>query len=411
MSNNKYNFSKKHWGVIFLCYLLFLIATAVTTDSENVILPKLSAQNNWDYSLVLTLATVAGVSTVIGNIILGKLCEKYGGKFSIIFGLLSAAVFAYIYGTSKSLGVFVIGLIGTISCGQSISFFGANSVVANWFPKKKGLAMGLITIGPPTSTIIMVSVLNHIINKNGVNGGIYTICAALILMAVVCAFAVKNTPEEVGCTPDNLPVAEYEKIEEVEATATLSTKELFKKKDFWAILLIVGICNMCLTGLMAQWLVRYTSSGFSETKAAMLMSICAVVGIFGSVVAGYLENKLGTKKGYSLLATIFATAFILNFTNVLPLMYLSVPMFGLCITLFQIYMPAFEITVFGRDNFKKVNSLIFPVACMCGQAAFLVIALCIKLFGEVRSAYMVFALLLILTVMLAMTLKAETKME
>jgi MFS family permease len=162
---------------------------------------------------------------------------------------------------------------------------------------------------------------------------------------------------------------------------------------------------------MAQWLVRYTSSGFSETKAAMLMSICAVVGIFGSVVAGYLENKLGTKKGYSLLAIIFATAFILNFTNVLPLMYLSVPMFGLCITLFQIYMPAFEITVFGRDNFKKVNSLIFPVACMCGQAAFLVIALCIKLFGEVRSAYMVFALLLILTVMLAMTLKAETEME
>lgn len=413
MKSNKYNFSKKHWGIIFLCYLLFMIATAVTTDSENVILPKLAAQNNWDYSVVLTLATVAGVSTVVGNLLLGKLCEKRGGKFSILFGIIASAFFVFLYGTSKSLPVFVIGLIGTICCGQSISFFGANSIIANWFPTKKGLAMGFVTVGPPTSTIVMVSVLNMIINKNGVNGGIYTICIALLVMAIVCVLTIKNTPEEVGCTPDNLPVEktvanEKDKINISDDSnkTVLTTGEILKNRDFWAILFIVSISNMCLTGLMAQWLVRYTSSGFPEAKAATLMSICAIVGIFGSIFAGYVENKLGTKKAYAVLAAVFATAFILNVSNILPLMYISVPMFGMCITLFQIFMPAFEITVFGRDNFKKVNGMIFPIACMSGQAAFIVIAACIRAFGEVRFSYIVFAILLLITIMLALTLRA-----
>jgi len=119
----KYNFSKRHWLVVILCFLLFLLANAVTSDSENVILPKLAAANGWDYSLVLTLATVAGCTSVVGSFILGRICEKKGGKFAIILGLGLSAFFVFLYGTSKSLLVFVIGLFGTICCGQAVSFW------------------------------------------------------------------------------------------------------------------------------------------------------------------------------------------------------------------------------------------------------------------------------------------------
>lgn len=399
----KYNFGKKHWLVIVICFVLFLLANAVTSDSENVILPKLAAANGWDYSLVLTLATVAGCSSVVGSLLLGKICEKMGGKFVIIFGLIASAAFVFLYGTSKSLLVFVIGLFGTICCGQSISFFGANSVVANWFPKKKGLAMGIISIGPPAATIIMVSVLNAIIGKAGIAGGIFTLCGVCILVALICGVLVHNTPEEVGETPDNLPVIEKVVIGE-EAESTITTGELLKTKAFWMVVAICGICSMSQTGLMAQWLVRYTSNGYTETKAAFMMSICAVAGIFGSMIAGNIENRLGTKKGYVVLAIWFMVSLLLNFTNITPLVYLSVPMFGLSITLYQIFMPAFEISVFGRENFKVVNGILFPLVSMCGQLTFLVIALCMNLFGEVRFAYIVFTILLGVTVPISLAL-------
>ncbi len=402
----KYNFSRKHWLVIAICFVLFLLANAVTADSENVILPKLAEANGWDYSFVLTLATVAGCSSVVGSLLLGKLCEKMGGKFAILFGLVASAAFVFLYGTSKFYLIFVIGLFGTICCGQSVSFFGANSLVANWFPKKKGLAMGIISIGPPVATIFMVSVLNAIIGKAGITGGIFTLCGVCLVVAAICAVLVHNTPEEVGETPDNLPVDSTKSADE-ELKPTMTAGDLVKNKSFWAVAAICGICSLSQTGLMAQWLVRYTSNGYSETKAALMMSICAVAGIFGSMIAGNIENRLGTKKGYVVLAVWFMVSFMLNFTNITPLVYLSVPMFGLSITLYQIFMPAFEISVFGRENFKVVNGILFPIVSMSGQLTFLVIALCMNLFGEVRFAYIVFTVLLGITIALSLSLKEE----
>lgn len=415
----KYNFSARHWSMIGICFLLCLLANAVTSDSENVILPLLSDANGWDYyGKVLTFATIAGCTSIVGNLILGKICEKKGAKFMTVLSLFAAAIFVFLYGTATTYPLLVIGLIGTICFGQSISFLGANAIIASWFPYKKGLAMGFVTIGPPAATVMMVSALTFLINHVGIKGGIYTICGVLIAVAVLCIIFVHNTPEEVGCTPDNLSKQEIEALERgknalISADSKehkMTVKELVRTRAFWLIVIIVGICSLTQTGLMAQWIVRYQGTAF-ESKAGLLMSIAAVVGIFGSMIAGYLENKLGTQKAYAVLAIWFAVALVMNFTNIPILVYISVPMFGLTITFMQIFMPAFELSVFGRANFAQANAIIFPVVSICGQLTFLLISACKSIFGEVRSVYIVFAILLLITAVLALMMPISAKKQ
>ena len=415
----KYNFSARHWSIIGICFLLCLLANAVTSDSENVILPLLSDANGWDYyGKVLTFATIAGCTSIVGNLILGKICEKKGAKFMTVLSLFAAAIFVFLYGTATTYPLLVIGLIGTICFGQSISFLGANAIIASWFPYKKGLAMGFVTIGPPAATVMMVSALTFLINHVGIKGGIYTICGVLIAVAVLCIIFVHNTPEEVGCTPDNLSKQEIEALERgknalISADSKehkMTVKELVRTRAFWFIVIIIGICSLTQTGLMAQWIVRYQGTAF-ESKAGLLMSIAAVVGIFGSMIAGYLENKLGTQKAYAVLAIWFAVALVMNFTNIPILVYISVPMFGLTITFMQIFMPAFELSVFGRANFAQANAIIFPVVSICGQLTFLLISACKSIFGEVRSVYIVFAILLLITAVLALMMPISAKKQ
>lgn len=415
----KYNFSARHWSMIGICFLLCLLANAVTSDSENVILPLLSDANGWDYyGKVLTFATIAGCTSIVGNLILGKICEKKGAKFMTVLSLFAAAIFVFLYGTATTYPLLVIGLIGTICFGQSISFLGANAIIASWFPYKKGLAMGFVTIGPPAATVMMVSALTFLINHVGIKGGIYTICGVLIAVAVLCIIFVHNTPEEVGCTPDNLSKQEIEALERgknalISADSKehkMTVKELVRTRAFWFIVIIIGICSLTQTGLMAQWIVRYQGTAF-ESKAGLLMSIAAVVGIFGSMIAGYLENKLGTQKAYAVLAMWFAVALVMNFTNIPILVYISIPMFGLTITFMQIFMPAFELSVFGRANFAQANAIIFPVVSICGQLTFLLISACKSIFGEVRSVYIVFAILLLITAVLALMMPISAKKQ
>ena len=240
----------------------------------------------------------------------------------------------------------------------------------------------------------------------------------LIAVAVLCIIFVHNTPEEVGCTPDNLNKQEIEALERgknalISADSKehkMTVKELVRTRAFWFIVIIIGICSLTQTGLMAQWIVRYQGTAF-ESKAGLLMSIAAVVGIFGSMIAGYLENKLGTQKAYAVLAIWFAVALVMNFTNIPILVYISVPMFGLTITFMQIFMPAFELSVFGRANFAQANAIIFPVVSICGQLTFLLISACKSIFGEVRSVYIVFAILLLITAVLALMMPISAKKQ
>ena len=394
--------------MIFISFCLYLLTAACTSDGENVILPKLAAANGWDYTKVLSLATAAGALSVIGNLLLGKICEKKGPKFSIILGLLTSACFVFLYGSATNLTVYAIGLFGAICCGQSISFFGASALIANWFPRKKGLAMGIVTIGPPVATIAMVSVMNSLLGSLGLKKGVVVISAVLLLVALFCLFAVHDTPEECGETPDNMPKKELEKLHsEEEHTEKLPLGQLLKMKSFWYILLMMGICNLTQTGLMAQFLVRYQGTDIPESTVIVMMSIMAVIAIFGSMIVGYFENKLGTQKAYSIFAALFALAFLLNFTNIPGLVYLSVPMFGVVLTLMQIFLSAFELSVFGRKNFKQANAVLFPLISMIGQMTFLLISACLKIFGEVRYAYLIFAILLFATLFLNQLLKAE----
>lgn len=394
-----YNFGKRGWSIIAVSFVLYLLTAVCTTDGENIILPKLAEANGWQYTTVLTLASAAGCASVLGTALLGRICERKGPKFSILLGLIGSAVFVYLYATATYIGVYFVGLFGAICCGQSISFLGASALIANWFPKKKGLAMGIVTIGPPVATISMVSAMNILMNTMGLKAGILVISGVLVVVALTCLAFVKDTPEECGCTPDNLPLESPSGLP-VQEEQKLPLSVLFKIRSFWYLLVMMGITNLSQTGLMSQFLKRCTDSGFSEGTAALMMSCMAFLGIFGSLIVGNVENRVGTKKAYGFFAIWFAAAFVLNFTNVPALMTLSIPMFGVVLTFMQIFLPSFEISIFGRTNFKQANSVLFPMISVVGQLTFLLISACISLFGEVRYAYLVFAALLVVAAIL-----------
>ena len=395
---SKYNFNANQWITIAICFLLAMLCNAITSDSENVILPMLAKENGWDYyGKVLTIVSAAGVLSVIGNFVLGKLCETKGAKFVIIFSLIAGAFFVFLYGTSANYIVLLIGLIGTISCGQSLFYLGVNAIVSNWFSDNKGIAMGFISVGPPVATVVMVSLLTFVIRALGTRGGIFVICGVLLLVALLCVFLIHDAPKDMGASA----------LKE-ETDTGVSTRKILRTPALWFIILSIGICSMAQTGLMAQWIVRYNGTKFSS-QAGWMMSLCAVVGIFGSMIAGSIENKLGIKRGYAFLAIWFVIALVFNFTNLPVLVYISIPMFGLIITMFQIFMPLFVNAVFGREGFKQANAIVFPLTGLMGQLTFLVIALCKNAFGDVRYAYLIYATLIIISIFFVIALPNEDK--
>ena len=57
-------FSRQHWLVIIMGFVLFYCCNACMTDGMNVIAPTLAAERGWDYTYILSFATLSGCVSV-----------------------------------------------------------------------------------------------------------------------------------------------------------------------------------------------------------------------------------------------------------------------------------------------------------------------------------------------------------
>ncbi len=392
--------------------ILYTFINASSIDGENVFLPRIAQANGWDYSLVLTIASIAGILSIFFLLGIGQISRKKGARFTIVLTTVLTAVFLILYTSSHHIFLYAIGFFGTISCAMACAYFGIGSIVANWFPTKKGIAMGVVAMGPPISSMVMVSVLKGLTGKLGLAKGTLVVSIVLLVFAVVAFVVLRDRPEDCGETPDSMPAEEYEKLKaQEESSEKISVKAVLSRGDTWRIIYIVGVCSLTLTGVLSQFVVRFTNSGVPENRAILYLSITAAIGIFGSNLVGRMITQFGSKKAYYISGLLLTAGLLLNFTNVQVLVWVSLALFGCTLTLIQLFLNAFVVAVFGRKNYESANAVIFPVVNMAGQACLLVISICLSVFGEIRYSYLFFALLMIISVVVCKTMKFQPENE
>ena len=114
-----------------------------------------------------------------------------------------------------------------------------------------------------------------------------------------------------------------------------------------------------------------------------------------------IDEKVGTKKTMVLFGIWYAIALLLNFTavdHVTPLVYASLFMIAMGIG------GSANFTIFGRQGFDKVNSVIFPIQGAITALCFAVNGVVQLLTGgQIRFAYLVFACVAIVNVLLVLT--------
>lgn len=359
-----------------------------------------SDTHGWEYSTVLGYATIAGFAAIIGQFFFGWVCTKRGPKFTYIVCLVGAGLSFGLWSLVQSEVLYVVLLTCTTVFASSFAYIAGGALVANWFPKKKGLAMGYATMGNNLSSAIFCPILSWMMGFVGMSGGMMVVGGVLIVMAILCALTIRETPEECGETPDNVPREELKNYFELAQGETyvsrFTTSKLLRTKETYLIALVLGINFMVTVGVMSQLVPRNVALGFSEDTAMGLMSVCAIIGIAGSYMWGWLDTKFGTKKAMIAFSIQYAVALVCNISEIRPLIYLSLLLIGSAIGGAANFTASLTCSVFGRQEFKQAYAVIYPLLNIIQQSNFWINALALKATGSLRGAYAVYAVILLI---------------
>ncbi len=398
----------KGWGTIIYCLLMFWFYAGMVNDSSNIVAPAIAEKLGIPAGNVLNMGTVAAMVGVIFFFIMGAINRKIGARLTSFLCLILAGIGYFGMGHANSLLQYGVSLCICTIGAMSAGYIAGGALVAQWFPKKKGIVMGYTTMGHNMATGFFVPMITVLVARLGVANAVVIPAVLVCILAVVGVLLMRNTPQERHINPDNVSDEVYRREyfnDEIDEDGGWTVKKLFSRRTFWLVAIASGGYQFVSTVIITQLVVRNQEVGFTQTQAVAIMTILAFAGILGSWIIGAMDQKIGTKKTMIFFGIWYAAALLLEVTEIRALVIVFLVMFALALGGSANFTTSLPAAVFGRHGFKKVNSVLFPIQALVSSFGFMVNGNVLNATGSLRMSYVIAAIASLIVVVIVVFIK------
>jgi sugar phosphate permease len=387
---NQGGFGAAGWRMIAVSAFMYFAYAGWCVDGINIFSPALSAKNGWDEGRILTLVAPGGLMGVVGSAVFGELVIHRGPRWVMTLCLAAMAPVVFWFGRMNSLWEFALVFVLINFFAAGFGFIAPGTLLAHWFPRKKGMALAIATCGFPLATAAFVPLIALMFRMLGISGTTSLWSVLFLAASGVGWLVVRDTPEEIGAHPDNEPSAPHAAAHELlEYRSPYTIKRLMRDRDMWLISLGWGCLWMVTVGIVVQLVPRLQSMGYSQAQAIGLLSAAALCAVPGSVLWGYLDQRLGTRKASAIYGAMYI--FTLNVLIVGPkspaAVFLTVVLVGLGLGGIKSLITSMVATVYGRHDFSAAYRLVIPLSIVVRTACFPILGIALQRFGSLTAAY------------------------
>lgn len=273
----------------------------------------------------IEMAALAMPVAMIGNSIMssaaGVMMARYPLRLmfllgavmcTIAFSLLAAfdnyIVYIAVYGLLLGPGITMIGTLGPAT------------LVTRWFTRNRGLALGVVHL--PIIYAAMPIASNWSYETYGANATYLAIAVTIGVLLIPAALLIREAP----VLESGAQVAGGEG-----AGGSLTMRQLLASPRFWMLAFAATTVGSGATTIGASVIPMAATWGISRADAAILASTTAGVGIFGSVLFGWMADRLGGERGLTVITlgcALLCGAMLLR--PPFPVLLVVIGLFGMC---------------------------------------------------------------------------------
>ena len=354
------------WYVVAGSFLLHAVSYGARY-SFGIFVQPLTVENGWSRTVISMAASLNMLFFAAGGIYAGRLLDRIAPRWIATAGaavgalgfILSAFVdspltFYLAYGLLSGLGSSWTGIVV------------GNSSVGKWFVRKRGLAIGIASMGVSFGTMVMTPVVGWIVKEQGWQAGFIALGLALLLPGVLIAqvFLGRMKPEDHGLCPDGEPRIPAKSGAADSAVpskpATTPIRESLKDSRFWVLSVCQGTAVMTVLMAFVHQVPYALDLGIDRIVAASSLGAIALAGFCGQFFFGSLSDRLPDPKYSAMLGYGFMAAglvVLLTVTTVEGLFAYAL-IFGFGYGCLGPILPIIASGRFGRERMGSVYGLL-----------------------------------------------------
>ena len=400
------------WIIVGLTFVIQFLAMGSTFYIFGVLLKPLTEALEADRFLIsLGLSSQMVVGALLGPW-LGSAVAKYPIRPLMSAGIVLISLGLLAVSQATELWHFYISFALITSVGFALSGPLPNAaLIANWFDKNRGTAMGISQFGVTFSGVLLVPLFTWLMIDYGWRTALIAFAGgvALIGLPVIWGGIVK-TPEEKELSPDGDDFS-HDQDPTQQTDKQWTFRSALKEKEIWLIAVIMGSGFIAISAVLLSIHSHMTDSGMTNMRASSIIAAMTFAGAIAKPLFGtltdYLDKKLVTY--ISIAAQFFGVAGFVVFDSFVTLI-IAAGIFGLG---YGGLMPLFNIlvaTIYGRRDFPKIIGLMGPIMLPFNMLGLPLATLAYEKFGSYVPAYVgVLAFSLVAAVSLSFLKIGENK--
>ncbi|WP_440857635.1 MFS transporter [Staphylococcus shinii] len=343
--------------LIGLCVSVGL-GKAALNNSAGLFLSPVSQDLNVGVGSLTIYLSVSSIVTLLFLPFGGKLLSKYSARLVLFFAIVFQAGAFALFGLMNSIWGWYLLAIPLAIGGVFITVIGGPVLIERWFSKGKGLALGILSAIGGLLGVFAQPIIGTLISQFGWRNAYFiTGLGVLIIVAPIILLLIRNSPKDkntkaYGDTSTDIdPHKQIQNIEGISYTTAKKTPAFFLLVLFFFIITAISSFTMHVP----TYLVNH---GQKVSIAGAMMS-ALMVGVFvGSLVFGYLTDKIGAKK-VGLLAMILgliATILLIAMPDFIVVVAVALFLFGVFTSSIGTIAPAMASSLFGSKDYSQIYS-------------------------------------------------------
>lgn len=352
------------WIVLGALTLCMLASTGIRAVFGVYIKP-MEAELGWSRGALSMAAALSLLLLGAVGPFAGRLADSWGPRRVIVLSLVLLALGSIASSfVTKLWHIFLTaGVLMAVGAGGA-SMSTGSSVVARWFERRRGVAIGFAAGGMSAGQLIVIPLATVLTLTYGWRSSFLWLGVGLLVLVVpISAWLIRNTPEERGVRAIGAqgPIQTAAQQAAAERAGRVSVTEAAQTLPFWLLMSTFFVCGYTSSGMvLTHFMPHAMDHNFTAMQASAALGIMGAMNIVGTIGSGWLCDKIGRRGP-------LATYYVLRGASLLFLLYVwDVPSLHLWAAIFGLnYIstvpPTTTLTanIYGRFSVGELSGWIF----------------------------------------------------
>ena len=291
----------------------------------------------------------------------GKLLDRYGPTVVLSLVIVGLAVTAALFSLARDWAAFAVAFGFLRFLGQGSLMLACVNMVSQWFDKRRGFALGIMSLGFPLSMAMHPPICQWLADLVGWRTSwVWLGISTLVLFLPPILFLAHSKPELLGLKPDGVSTnsSNASNPDNEPEIWGLTRREALRTPAFYIITAGLTALSMLVTTLHVFFKGILTSHGLEPQTATLMFTVTGITAAISMPIVGLMLDKLRTDWMFcGGLLVMVASLVSVTFVRDLPTAVIFAIIFGInngvTMTFFGFLWPRY----FGRRHLGSIQGI------------------------------------------------------